>query len=116
MTQSMRQRVIPLGVAVTTLATSTFAFQCYSKPLASSCQKLLHHLSFSNSASSNTRNPSYTRTLSTSPLSMEFDKEYPGTAVERLKNVRARVATLSEEDLSGNWEDVRRNLLWAGGL
>ncbi len=112
----MRQRVIPLGVAVTTLATSTFAFQCYSKPLASSCQKLLHHLSFSNSASSNTRNPSYSRTLSTIPLSMEFDKEYPGTAVERLKNVRARVATLSEEDLSGNWEDVRRKILWAGGL
>lgn len=44
------------------------------------------------------------------------DTNYPGTAVERLENVRARVATLSEEDLSGDWEDVRRKLLWAGGL
>ena len=44
------------------------------------------------------------------------DKEYPGTAVERLNNVRARVATLTEHDLSGEWEDVRRKILWAGGL
>jgi len=44
------------------------------------------------------------------------DVEYPGTAVLRLNNVRARVATLSEQDLSGEWEDVRRKILWAGGL
>ena len=44
------------------------------------------------------------------------DKEYPGTAVKRLRSVHERVATLSEEDLSGDWEDVRRKLLWAGGL
>lgn len=44
------------------------------------------------------------------------DIEYPGTAVERLNSVHARVATLSEEDLSGDWEDVRRKILWAGGL
>jgi hypothetical protein len=44
------------------------------------------------------------------------DSEYPGTAVERLNNVRARVKTLSEKDLSGDWEDVRRKILWAGGL
>ena len=44
------------------------------------------------------------------------DPEYPGTAIERMKNVRTRVATLSKEDLSGEWEVVRRKLLWAGGL
>lgn len=44
------------------------------------------------------------------------DSEYPGTAVQRLRSVHARVATLSEEDLSGDWEDARRKILWAGGL
>ncbi len=46
----------------------------------------------------------------------EVDPEYPGTAVQRLKNVHLRVATLTEEDLSGDWVDVRRKILWAGGL
>lgn len=44
------------------------------------------------------------------------DEEYPGTAVARLHAVRDRVKSLTEEDLNGNWEDVRRKLLWAGGL
>jgi len=47
---------------------------------------------------------------------LDYDSEYPGTAVMRLNNVRARVATLSEEDLSLDWETVRKKLLWAGGL
>lgn len=45
---------------------------------------------------------------------MAVDKEYPGTAVERMLNVRARVAEL--DDLNGPWEEVRRKILWAGGL
>uniref|UniRef100_A0A7S2R374 Uncharacterized protein n=1 Tax=Eucampia antarctica TaxID=49252 RepID=A0A7S2R374_9STRA len=44
------------------------------------------------------------------------DKEYPGTSIVRLNNVRARLATLTMEDLSGDWTDVRRKILWAGGL
>lgn len=44
------------------------------------------------------------------------DEEYPGTAVLRMMSVRARVATLSESDLSGDWENVRQKILWAGGL
>jgi len=44
------------------------------------------------------------------------DVEYPGTAVSRMLAVRARVKTLTREKLDGPWEDVRRNLLWAGGL
>jgi hypothetical protein len=48
---------------------------------------------------------------------MLVDSEYPGTAVTRLRNVRARVAQLTEEDLNGDWEEVvRKKLLWAGGL
>lgn len=60
---------------------------------------------------------------SSSNISMEesengtlVDKEYPGTAVKRLRSVHKRVASLSEVDLNGDWEDVRRKLLWAGGL
>ena len=45
---------------------------------------------------------------------MEFDKEYPGTAVERLNNVHKRVKTLTPAQLNGDWSTVRRNLLWAG--
>jgi len=47
---------------------------------------------------------------------MTVDKEYPGTAVERMLAVRARVAELTSDDLNGRWEDIRKRLLWAGGL
>jgi len=46
-----------------------------------------------------------------------MDDEYPGTAVTRMNAVRQRVAALaSGDELKGAWEDVRRKLLWAGGL
>ncbi|KAL7530419.1 hypothetical protein ACHAWF_003370 [Thalassiosira exigua] len=55
--------------------------------------------------------------LSTPPLSEIYDPEYPGTAVRRLRVVRERVKTLAADgSLDGPWEDVRRRLLWAGGL
>eukprot|EP00981_Chlorochromonas_danica_P000823 scaffold192_cov320-Ochromonas_danica.AAC.34 len=46
----------------------------------------------------------------------DVDAEYPGTAVSRMLAVRARIRGLSAEELSGDWADVRRRLLWAGGL
>lgn len=46
----------------------------------------------------------------------ETDTAYPGTAVERLRSVHARLSQLSQDDLNGDWETVRRRLLWAGGL
>ena len=46
----------------------------------------------------------------------EYDAEYPGTAVKRLRAVRERVSQLTDDDLNGRWVDVRRKLLWAGGL
>lgn len=46
----------------------------------------------------------------------EYDRDYPGTAVRRMLAIRERVRLLSVEALNGDWTDVRRNLLWAGGL
>ncbi|CAK0827606.1 unnamed protein product [Prorocentrum cordatum] len=51
-----------------------------------------------------------------SGLALEVDPEYPGTAVQRLRNIQDRVRSLSRGDLDGDWEEVRRKLLWAGGL
>lgn len=56
------------------------------------------------------------RDISPRNMSTQIDPEYPGTAVERMYNVRARVKELTSEDLNGEWEDVRRRILWAGGL
>lgn len=42
--------------------------------------------------------------------------EYPGTALTRMENAVARARSLTEEQLSGDWEDVRGLLLWAAGL
>lgn len=53
---------------------------------------------------------------SSSQANLEVDPEYPGTAVQRLKSVHERVASLTMDDLNGSWEDVRRKLLWSGGL
>jgi hypothetical protein len=44
------------------------------------------------------------------------DPQYPGTAVERMHTARIRAKSLSKEQLSGEWEEVRRHLLWAAGL
>lgn len=44
------------------------------------------------------------------------DPLYPGTAVERLQAVQARVASLGQDRLDAGWPAVRRSLLWAGGL
>jgi hypothetical protein len=58
-------------------------------------------------------------TDASSSSSMTVDNEYPGTAVERMLAVRARVQELANDKaapLNGTWEDVRRKILWAGGL
>jgi len=47
---------------------------------------------------------------------MKLDSAYPGTAVARLQAVHARVATLDRDALGKPWPEVRRSLLWAGGL
>merc|ERR1719296_67188 len=45
---------------------------------------------------------------------VEVDAQYPGTAVERLRNVLANVMAL--DNLDGDWREVRVALLNAGGL
>jgi hypothetical protein len=47
---------------------------------------------------------------------MMIDPEYPGTAVERMLAARSRVTSLTKDDLNGDWDEVRRKILWAGGL
>ena len=45
-----------------------------------------------------------------------FVNSRTGTAVERMLAARSRVASLKEEDLNDDWGEVRRKILWAGGL
>ena len=53
----------------------------------------------------------------TLPSSQMYDAKYPGTAVQRLKAVHQRVKVISADGtLNGTWEEVRRRILWAGGL
>jgi len=54
---------------------------------------------------------------STTARKMVADKDFPGTAVERMLNIRARVQELAQGDrLNQEWAEVRRKLLWARGL
>jgi hypothetical protein len=48
--------------------------------------------------------------------SSSIDPIYPGTAVSRMMNIRQRVRSLTTEQLSEDWSQVRRKILWAGGL
>ena len=41
---------------------------------------------------------------------------YPGTALTRMENARARAASLTESDLSQDWEAVRGKLLGSNFL
>jgi hypothetical protein len=66
--------------------------------------------------------PAYARLLSTPAMSASsaderLDAAYPGTAVARMEASRARVIELAAKGgFSGEWEQVRRNLLYAAGL
>ena len=58
-----------------------------------------------------------TMMMASSSSASEIDREYPGTAVTRLQNVHARVKSLTNEQLNGDWStNVRLKILWAGGL
>lgn len=41
---------------------------------------------------------------------------FPGTSVKRLQAITERVLSLPQNELDGPWPEVRRRLLWAGGL
>jgi hypothetical protein len=47
---------------------------------------------------------------------IERDPDFPGTSVPRLRAITERVLSLSQGELDGPWPEVRRRLLWAGGL
>lgn len=54
--------------------------------------------------------------INSTPSPAVFDNMYPGTAVQRMLNVRQRAVSLSPKNLSVDWDDSRRLLLWAAGL
>lgn len=71
------------------------------------------------SSTTGNSNGATTSSSSFSTTSQMFDPDYPGTAVERLRNVHQRVQQLATDParpLHGPWETVRRHILWAGGL
>ena len=46
-----------------------------------------------------------------------IDTLYPGTAIIRMNSARSRVKSLTDDDLSSDWESVTRpKILWAAGL
>jgi hypothetical protein len=45
-----------------------------------------------------------------------IDQLYPGTAVARMNAARTRARSLLPKNLTDDWEDVRRRILWAAGL
>jgi len=47
---------------------------------------------------------------------LDIDPDYPGTSLQRLRAVHERVKSLTFDQLNGDWIEVRRNLLSAGGL
>lgn len=50
-------------------------------------------------------------------MAIVSDQQYPGTAVERMNSARNRVREIADElKQGGDWEDLRRKILWAGGL
>lgn len=55
-------------------------------------------------------------TLGLTHSNQDVDLDYPGTAVQRMRAVHERVQSLTKEQLNGEWDEVRRNILWAGGL
>ncbi len=44
------------------------------------------------------------------------DKQYPGTASLRLLNIHKRISNLPSGSFDGEWEKVRKTILYAGGL
>jgi hypothetical protein len=58
-----------------------------------------------------------TRSYFVGAMSSEVsDSEYPGTAVERMLNIRDSVRGLKTSDLDVDWSSVRLSILTAGGL
>jgi len=52
-----------------------------------------------------------------SPTRLEvMNNNYPGTSEERMMAIRNRVKSLSYKQLNSSWEEVRKNLLYSGGL
>jgi hypothetical protein len=95
---------LPILLSVASFSGSAFATSNISAFVVSSAGAILPQVSSLNTSSS-------------TELNMTIDPQYPGTAVERMLAARARVKELAATDaFSKEWEDVRRSILWCGGL
>lgn len=47
---------------------------------------------------------------------VQKDDIYPGTSISRMIAIQTRVKSLTKEQLSGSWNEVRKTLLRSGGL
>jgi hypothetical protein len=111
-----------LSLATTRAITTTFVYATISNNTNISGKAS----AFAATSASNISQRLYSTSLSSEAASVSggmsssspppIDVEYPGTAVRRMLAVRSRVASLTQQELSGPWEDVRRKILWAGGL
>jgi hypothetical protein len=104
--------------AASSVNTSAFVIPATTEPrnfVVGAATTTTTHLSI------NTSLPSSGAAAHSSPLdnsTVMADAAYPGTAVERMMNVRKQVEELASTAgaLDGDWGDVRRKILWAGGL
>ena len=82
---------------------------------ATSPNDSLKSSAFSTMKGSTSDNNETTRNKSSYPA---IDPDYPGTAVERMMNARERVRMLEKEQklMDTPWEQIRKQILWAGGL
>lgn len=109
------RRSLPVLLSIAAAATTT----TLSRGVAAASGSTVNKTAFVVAANGAIRHATSASNFSlnaSSPNIMSIDKEYPGTAVERMLAVRARVAELTKDDLNGPWDQVRRKLLWAGGL
>ena len=117
-----KAKLITATLATTALTTS---FILSAAPFTSTSRILLAQASDNMSQNGNTERSCDAPSPSANPGAdatdedgRTYDSIYPGTSIERLNNVMQRVAELNstEDLLDGPWEEVRRKLLWAGGL
>lgn len=108
-------RLLPLALSTAHCSPASLNVSSFVVSAASGQSSRLTKSSLSNQSYSEY---STTAVSAAANTHMAVDPRYPGTAVERVTNVHKRVAELAQTPhaLNGSWGDVRRRILWAGGL
>jgi hypothetical protein len=122
---SSLRTTIPLVAITTTTTTTTIASLYYSQSISQVNAIPTTNRNVSTSSAfvvvnpkGNTIHEQRKMSTSLSSSSSMIDPEYPGTAVERLQNVHHRIQELVSNNslIDQEWESIRKQLLWAGGL